>query len=221
MMERSTGTGAPRRLAGNAASNMDRVVVRLKEIERRTGLERTLAIGELVLTQFFDGSPAAWRTRGRNKDSSIRRLASHADCPFGKSALHEAIGVYVAVCELPSVRTSGHITASHVASVLRLAANQRQTILEQAEREHWGVRQLRQAVVSLRRAEGERRGRPAELAQVRALSALRACVRSLSQALRRVNESGALSPSARREVKDVARDTSQIVLELTEFANSA
>ena len=218
----SVGTRTPReRATADDSPNMDQVILRLKEIERRTGLERTLAIGELVLTQFFDGNAAAWRARSRNKDSSIRRLANHTGCPFGKSALHEAIGVYVAVRELPSVRTSGHITASHIASVLRLASSQRQGILEQAERERWGVRQLRQAVVKLRRAEGERRGRPAEMGQVRALSALRVCVRSANQALTRMHDCGPLSARVRAEMSRLAQDTSQLLLELTNLANSA
>jgi hypothetical protein len=201
------------------SGKLERVVAHLKEIERRTGLERTLAIGELVLTQFFAGNPAAWRARGRNKDHSVRQLASHADCPFGKSALHEAVGVYVAMRAMPNVRTLGHITASHVASVLRLAENQRQAMLEQAEHEHWGVRELRQAVVNLRRAEGERRGRPVEASQVRALSALRASVRTASRVLVRVERTGSLSARTRTEMLSLARETARLTDALTALAH--
>src|SRR6478735_7920243 len=102
------------------AKVLEDVVAELKEIDRRTGIERTLAIGELILTQFFGGDPAVWRDRRRNKNNSIRRLAEREDCPFCRSALNEAVGVYVAVVGLPCVRTFGHISASHVASVLRL-----------------------------------------------------------------------------------------------------
>ncbi len=214
------GTRAPL-VVSSSPVNFEEVVTRLKEIERRTGLERTLAIGELVLTRFFAGDAAAWRARGRRKDSSIRRLASHASCPFGKSALHEAVGVYVAVRELPSVRTSGHITASHIACVLRLPLDQRKQILEHAERERLGVRQLREAVVNLRREEGERRGRPVEAAQVRAVSALRACVRSANQALTRVVTSGPLSARARSEMTHLTEEASRLVLELNNLAASA
>ena len=37
------------------------VVRELKEIDRRSGIERTLAIGELIITRFFGGNPGAWR----------------------------------------------------------------------------------------------------------------------------------------------------------------
>jgi hypothetical protein len=138
------------------------VVVReLKEIDRRSGIERTLAIGELIITRFFGGNPAAWRDRRRNKNNSVRRLAERKDCPFCKSALHEAVAVYVASLGLPCVRTFGHIGPSHVAAVLRLPEAQREQVLSRAEQTRLSVRELRKQVVSLRRAEGERRGRPA------------------------------------------------------------
>src|SRR4051812_9325298 len=74
---------------------LDQVIIELQEIERRTGIERTIAIGELILNLFFRGNPADWRDRRRNKNNSVRRLADRVDCPFSKSALHEAVGVYV------------------------------------------------------------------------------------------------------------------------------
>src|SRR5215207_1161276 len=76
---------------------LEDVVAELREIDRRTGIERTLAIGELVLNRFFGGDPTTWRDRRRNKNNSIRRLAERDDCPFCRSALNEAVGVYVAV----------------------------------------------------------------------------------------------------------------------------
>ena len=107
------------------ASAVDGVIAELREIDRRTGVDRVLAIGELILNRFFGGDPRTWRDRRRNKNNSIRRLASRADCPFCRSALNEAVGVYVAVVALPCVRTFGHISASHVASVLGLPPSER------------------------------------------------------------------------------------------------
>lgn len=54
---------------------LDATVVQLRELERRNGLERMVAIGRLVLDQFFGGSAAAWRERRKNKNNSVRRLA--------------------------------------------------------------------------------------------------------------------------------------------------
>jgi hypothetical protein len=166
------GDEAPSRLPN--AELLSLVVRELKEIDRRSGIERTLAIGELIINRFFDGNSAAWRDRRRNKNNSVRRLAERKDCPFCKSALHEAVAVYVASLGLPCVRTFGHIGASHVAAVLRLPEAQREQVLRGADQSRLSVRELRKHVVSLRRAEGERRGRPARngvssgLAQVEA-----------------------------------------------------
>src|SRR5690242_8846613 len=86
---------------GTLAGVLDGVVAELRELERRGGIERILAVGELILTRFFGGSVAAWRDRRRNKNNSIRRLADHSDCPFGRSALNEAVAIYAASLALP------------------------------------------------------------------------------------------------------------------------
>ena len=70
---------------------LERVVLKLREIERRSGIERTLAVGELILGQFFGGDASLWRDRRRNKSNSIRRLADRQGCPFSKSALNEVL----------------------------------------------------------------------------------------------------------------------------------
>lgn len=143
------------------AELLNGMIQELREIERRSGIDRTLAIGELIIVRFFAGNAAAWHDRRRNKNNSIRRLAARQDCPFCKSALNEAVAVYVASLRMPCVRTFGHIGASHVSTVLRLPEPQREEVLMHAERAKLSVRELRKHVVALRRAEGERRGRPA------------------------------------------------------------
>jgi hypothetical protein len=69
---------------------LDRVAAELREIDRRSGIERTLAMGELILNQFFGRDVVGRRDRRRNKNNSIRRLANRHGCPFSKSALNEA-----------------------------------------------------------------------------------------------------------------------------------
>lgn len=61
---------------------LDRMVATLRQIQRQTGIERTLAVGELVLVQFFGGNADEWRNRRRNKNNSIRRLADRKDAHF-------------------------------------------------------------------------------------------------------------------------------------------
>jgi hypothetical protein len=179
---------------------IEQAVTRLREIERRTGLERTLAIGALILETFFGGDERLWRNRRRNKNNSIRRLAGHRDCPFCKSALNDAIGVYVAVGMLPCVRTFGHITSSHVTAVLRLPANERESALREAETERWSVRQLSEHVTAVRRVEGERRGRPTAQEGARVVSALRSAVRDVESCIRRLKGVAELDPHTRREL---------------------
>jgi hypothetical protein len=173
-------------------SSLEAIVSELRDIERRTGIERTLAIGGLVLDRFFGGDPKVWRDRRRNKNNSIRRLAQRKDCPFSKSALHEAVAVYVASLALPCVRTFGHITASHVASVLKLEQDERESMLERAERERWTVRELRSNVVERRRSDGERRGRPRAGPESQALAQLARATRLAKEATLRLEKAYAL-----------------------------
>jgi hypothetical protein len=168
------------------AARIDSIVAALCELERRNGIDRTLAVGELILTQFFAGDPALWRDRRRNKNNSIRRLAARKDCPFCKSALNEAVAVSVAVRELPCIRTFGHIGASHVACVLSLASEQQRDMLQMADQGRLSVRELRRRVVSARRASGERRGRPATDAAMHLLKAAETDARRLAESIDRL-----------------------------------
>jgi hypothetical protein len=188
---------------------LDQVVAELKEIDRRTGIERTLAIGELVLKQFFGGDPAAWRDRRRNKNNSIRRLAERQDCPFCRSALNEAIGVYVAVTELPCVRTFGHICASHVASVLGLPSPERQRMLERAEQGRWSVRELRRKVILLRSEEGERTGPLPVGPEILCLPALRLRLKQVDVAIADMEKLGVLGAELRAALRGVALQLAQ------------
>jgi hypothetical protein len=135
-------------------------VNQLRQLERRSGLNRMIAIGRLILEQFFDGSAAAWRERRKNKNNSVRRLAQHPSCPLSHSSLNQALGVYVTVRALPSVQTFKHVGACHIIAVLHLTEAAQLLWLERAEEELWSVRQLKAAVLASRRLEGERRGRP-------------------------------------------------------------
>lgn len=179
---------------------LDDVVRRLLEIERSSGLERTLAIGRLILAQFFGNNPAVWRDRRRNKNNSIRRLADRDDCPLSKSALNDAVAVYVASRNLECVQTTGHITASHISVVLSLPQAEREHMLNEAAKKHWSVKELKGQVISHRRASGERRGRPPRGSAETALSLVRSSVDQLRQALGSLSF-GALSSAAHSDLE--------------------
>jgi hypothetical protein len=196
---------------------LDEVVLELTAISRRTGLERVLAIGELILNRFFAGDPVAWRDRRRNKQSSIRRLAGRTDCPFSRSTLNEAVSVYLAVNELPSVRMFGHIGAAHVAAVLALPPCERLPMLERADQERWAVRELRDQVVRVRRGRGERRGRPAARCEDRHLAVLDASLQRSSQAVRALGELGAMDQAAHAAVQELARAFAELSVRLDQL----
>jgi hypothetical protein len=108
-----------------------------------TGMARTLAVGEVLLRRYFGGDPEVWRDRRRNKGKSLRALAARDDCPLSKSALSEAVRVYVAVGTLPCVRQFTHVGSSHVIAVLCLPEAAREALLMAAEANRWTVRQFR------------------------------------------------------------------------------
>jgi hypothetical protein len=137
---------------------LEKIAAELREIAHGTSWSRTLATGELVLKHFFAGNVDEWRTHRRQKESSIRRLAQRPDCPLAKSALSEAVAVYVARRDLP--KFVDELTPSHVAIALRLPVAQRLAILEKAAAGAWSVRETRAEALLLKRRAGERRGRP-------------------------------------------------------------
>lgn len=192
---------------------LDRVIHRLHQIERSSGIEKTLAIGRLLLTQFFGSNPAIWRDRRRNKNNSIRRLADREDCPLSRSALNDAVAVYVASRELDCVQTTGHITASHISVVLSLPPVEREEMLRSAEHERWSVRQLKTKVVALRRADGERRGRPAQSDPEKALSIMANALQRFRQALETLHH-GSLTPDAHRTYEELTREALALGAEL-------
>lgn len=169
------------------SAQLERIVGHLVEIKRKTGLDRTLAIGELVLTEFFDGNVEAWRDRRRNKNNSIRRLANHDSCPFSKSALNDAVAIYVALHELPCVHALGHITAGHVLAVLSLQPGERREMLERAAFMHSSVVELREQVVAKRRSAGERRGRPRQGSESSIHALLRSSIARVSRLLHAID----------------------------------
>jgi hypothetical protein len=146
----------------------------IRVVLRRTGLDRTVAIGALVLARFFGGSVSDWRERRNHKNNSVRRLAERPDCPLSRSSLNRAIAICVVTQYCPSILTLEEIQAGHIGAVLAVPAAQQECWLQQANAQRWSVRQLKEAIRNHRRTTGERRGRPQAPAFRRAVSAIRA-----------------------------------------------
>jgi len=160
---------------------IDAVVADLQQVDRQAGWRRVLRIGEIIITRLYGGDREACR-QPKRRAISIRRIAEHPNCPFRKSRLAEAIGVYLLCEDLPRVRTFGHVGPSHVAAVLSLPPERRAGLLERAEGERWSVRRLREEVVELHRVAGERRGRPRRVLGDRAQQEIRTAALALERA---------------------------------------
>jgi hypothetical protein len=165
--------------ASCAEKLFDEVAGELREVMRRTGLERTLAIGELVLRRFFQGSVSAWRERRNYKNNSVRRLAERPDCPLSRSALNRSIAIYELTQRAPSVLKLHQVGAGHLGVVLPLPASEQERWLQRANDERWGVRQLKAAIQVHRHSTGEKRGRRPAPPLERALSATDALLKRL------------------------------------------
>jgi hypothetical protein len=162
-------------------AELAKIAVELSDIARGSSWSRTLATGKLVLRHFFAGDLSEWRTHRRQKDASIRRLAQRPDCPLGKSALSEAVAIYVAKKDLP--KAVEELTPSHVAIALRLAPTQCLTLIDRAIAGAWSVRQMRSEALLLKRRAGERRGRPRFSHARAALSQLNASLGALESGI--------------------------------------
>jgi hypothetical protein len=162
-------------------AQLEALVADLQEVDRRAGWRRVLRIGEIIVKHVYGGDREACR-QPKRRAVSIRRIAQHPNCPFRKSRLAEAVGVYLLCHDMPQIRAYAHVGPSHVAAVLPLEPSRQSALLGRAERDHWSVRRIREEVVTLRRGEGERRGRPRLGATDRAEQELRRAVLALERA---------------------------------------
>ena len=167
---------------GPTVSELDTIVEYLRTLRGRPRLESVLAIGQLLFDRFFEGSTAVWHDHSRNKANSLRRLAQRPSCPMSKSALHQAVAVYVASRSLAGVQTSGHIELSHIVAVLSFEDNQRELLLRLAAESRWSVRRLKREVLRLAPRASHPRGRARVDAVRRVSDRLRDCVSALVQA---------------------------------------
>jgi hypothetical protein len=168
-------------------------------IMRRTGLDRTLAIGALVLDRFFDGSVDLWRDRRNHKNNSVRRLAQRPDCPLSRSSLNQAIGIHAVTKALPCVLALAHIDSSHIGAVLSLSPPDQERWLTQANAARWNVRQLKDGIRAERAAQGERRGRPRASEQQRLAAAARSLIGRLEAVIEALASESSTLEIATRE----------------------
>jgi hypothetical protein len=139
--------------------DVNRVVADLRTIDHATVWERTMAVGKVVFEGIFAGNAIEWRAKRGNKSTSLRKLVAHPHCPFKKSALSNAVNVYLFVKDSPDV-CNLKITPSHIGCVSGIQSSAAVELLKRASENDWSIRQLAEHVKLERREAGERRGRP-------------------------------------------------------------
>jgi hypothetical protein len=201
--------GAHDMLRNSSDTSLADIAAEIRAVDRQSGWTRTLAIGELILKHFFGGSIKEWRTHRRDKEASLRRLALRSDCPLGRSALSEAVAVYVACREIPGGKIREELSPSHLAAALKVDPRRRIELLEQAIARKWSVRDLRLQVSALRKNAGERRGRPRSLPAEAALTQAKNAVRLLDQVEALLHDAVQVDPDLLRDLQGVLAKTEE------------
>ena len=137
-----------------------RVITQLRAINHTSSWEKTLAIGRIVFDEIFNADLAEWRAKRGNKANSLRKLAAHAACPFGKSALSAAVNVYVFVTAHPAAAHIENVGPAHINNVWSLPPAVALELLSSAGREGWSVRTLAERARLRRKSQASHRGRP-------------------------------------------------------------
>jgi hypothetical protein len=192
-------------------AEIEQVVSSLRRVERESAWERMLEVGRLVFQGVVGSNEVAWRSRRGPKDVSLRKLAEHHSCPYKKSALCSAVNVLLFVAKYPTVRQLAGITPTHVVQVLGLRPEEAYGLLDRASQKAWSARELARDARALRKAQGDRRGRPVASRYERAEALGRRVARDL--------RSLQAMASAGDEADDASRERLRLLLE--DIANLA
>ena len=125
------------------------VIGKLGSICKAATFDFALAVGRLVIDEFYDGDMNRWRNRDPGKEISLRKLARHPQLPMNPSALYRSVAIYE-LSERLDLRSWKYISTSHMRLVLPLSPDEQARLLLAAETNAWSVRRLDQEVSTLR-----------------------------------------------------------------------
>jgi hypothetical protein len=204
---------------GPSARELVQFNLELAEFRHQHWIKEFWEVGKRTLERFFEGNDKLFRSRSKSKTNSISRLAALPGAPYGKQALLDRVGVYLALRTLmPLVEVHNGLTASHIVAVLSLGEDARHLYLKQAVEQSWSARMLRQRVVCLHRESGERRGRPSSRAVYRGVNLLERCARAMADARERLTVFAALDADltqrARASLQQIAEHASSLAAQL-------
>jgi len=151
---------SPRTLGhGGTDDEIQRVVVQLNNICKTATLDFALAVGQLIVTNFYGGDLDRWRARGGQPELPLRKLAKHPDLPMSFLALYRSVSIYE-ICARLGIRSWKHISTSHIRLVLPLRTTDQVRLLELAEGHRWTVRRLDHEIGQLMQRDPEANTRP-------------------------------------------------------------
>jgi len=127
---------------------VQRVVIQLNKICKSATLDFALAVGQVIITNFYGGDLDRWRARGTRLELPLRKLAKHPDLPMSFLALYRSVSIYE-ICARLGVHGWKHVSTSHIRLVLPLRTADQCRLLELAESRRWTVRRLDQEIVQL------------------------------------------------------------------------
>lgn len=110
-----------------------------------------IEVGRLVTGELYGGDASAWRLNGpRDKDCSLRRLASRPSLGISPATLYRALSAYELLLKAGSTARWPALSISHLRMVDGLSFGDQSALLDRAERERWPVARLDREAGGLR-----------------------------------------------------------------------
>lgn len=141
------------------AAVLDALAAELGRTRRRKLIELAVEWGERILTVVYQGDIERMRSRGGDKDASLRGLAERLE--VSPARLHHAVQIHDLVRRHPTLMRLEGLTATHYRCVMPLPDARRLELLREAAQEGWTTQELERRARRLKKTlTGGRGGRP-------------------------------------------------------------
>jgi hypothetical protein len=198
------GEGVPRQpgIVGIATADpIEQVVLDLKRICRASALEFALSVGKVVVFAFFGGDVV--NVKGRiDTNVSYRKLARHPELPMSPATLCRSVAIY-AFCQQTRIENWHHNSVSHIKLVLPLPPEQQIRLLDEADRNRWPTRRLREELVATVASTGRQANSNSRKHLKMTLRALERCIDESNQFVGLGDSHRDFSPDSVRSVQNL------------------
>lgn len=137
-------------------SVLDALAVELGRSRRRHLLTLAVEWGERILTVVYGGDIERMRSRGGDKDASLRGLAERLD--VSPARLHHAVQIHDFVSRYPELMQAEGLTVTHFRCVMPLPDARRLELLRRAVREGWTTKELERDARAVKKTLSRGRG---------------------------------------------------------------